>query len=115
MQHYRFPAAYTPARWINLDASFNLREQRNDTALVNAAAHSRLYSFAATLVPNERFTFDLGYTYTDIFSQLIECWSYGSGIAPPVAPGTLPPGVITTPCPVPVDLQGSDLTAFGGA
>ncbi len=53
-------------------------------------------------------------TYTDIFSQLIECWSYGAGIAPPVAPGTLPPGAITTPCPVPVDLQGSDLTAFGG-
>jgi hypothetical protein len=114
MQHYRIQASYAPAKWINLDTSFNILEQSNDTALVNATAHNRLYSFAATLVPNERFTFDLGYTYSDIFSQLIECWAYGTGIAPPVAPGTLPPGVITTPCPVPVNLQGSDLTAFGG-
>jgi len=45
---------------------------------------------------------------------LLECWSYGSGVVPPVAPGSLPPGTITTPCPVPVDVQGMDLTAFGG-
>jgi hypothetical protein len=114
MQHYRLQASYAPAKWISLDASCNILEQSNDTMFVNAAAHDRLYSFAATLVPNERFTFDLGYTYTDIFSQLIECWAYGTGISPPVPPGTLPAGAITTPCPVPVDLQGSDLTAFGG-
>ena len=112
-QHYRLQASYAPAKWISLDASFNILEQSNDTLFVNATAHDRFFSLAAVLAPNERFTFDLGYTYSDIFSQLIECWSYGSGIAPPVAPGTLPAGAITTPCPVPVELQGEDLTAFG--
>jgi len=113
-QRYRFQASYSPARWISLDASLDILEQRNNMALVDATDHDRGYSFTAVFTPNEQFTFDLGYTYSDIFSRSIECWSYGSGIAPPVPPGTLPAGTITTPCPVPVDLQGADLTAFGG-
>ena len=114
MQRYRVQASYAPVKWVSFDASFNILEKSNDTALVNATAHDRIYTFAAALTPNERLTANLGYSYTDIFSQLLECWSYGSGVVPPVAPGSLPPGTITTPCPVPVDVQGMDLTAFGG-
>lgn len=113
-QRYRLQASYAPSAWISLDASFDILEHRNNIALVNDKEHDRGYSFSAVLTPQDRFSFDLGYTYSDIYFQLIECWSYGSGISPPVPPGTLPPGAITTPCPVPVDLQGSDLTAFGG-
>ena len=110
-QRYRFQASYAPSSWISLDASFDIREHRNNMALVNATEHDRGYSFTAVVTPNERFSFDVGYTYSDIYFQMLECWAYGSG--PPPA-GTLPPGAITTPCPVPLDVQGGDVTAFGG-
>ncbi len=90
-QRYRFQGSYAPATWISLDASFDILEHRNNIALVNDKEHDRGYSFSAVLTPDERFSFDLGYTYSDIYAQLIECWSYGSGVTFPVAPGLLPP------------------------
>ncbi len=113
-QRYRFQASYAPASWISLDASFDILEHRNNMALVNDKEHDRGYSFTAVLTPNERFSFDLGYTYSDIYFQILECWAYGSGVTFPVAPGLLPAGTITTQCPVPPELQGGDVTAFGG-
>ena len=113
-QRYRFQGSYAPAAWVSLDASFEILEHRNNVTLVNDKEHNRGYSFATVFTPNEHFSFDLGYTYNDIHAELIECWSYGAGIAPPVVPGILPTGTINTPCPVPADLQGGDVTAFGG-
>lgn len=108
-QHYRLQASYAPSSWISLDASLDILEHRNNTSLVNDKEHDRGYSFSAVLTPNDRFSFDLGYTYSNIYFELIECWSYGAAGGPPP-----PPGAITTSCPVPVDLQGPDVTAFGG-
>jgi len=113
-QRYRFQAAYAPSTWISLDASFDILEHRNNMALVNDKEHDRGFSFSAVLTPNEHFSFDLGYTYSDIYFQILECWAYGSGVTVPVAPGLLPSGTITTACPVSADLQGPDVTAFGG-
>ena len=113
-QRYRFQASYAPTSWISLDASFDILEHRNNVALVNDKEHDRGYSFTAVLTPNERFSFDLGYTYSDTYFQMLECWAYGSGVTFPATPGLLPPGTITTQCPVPADLQGADVTAFGG-
>jgi hypothetical protein len=113
-QRYRFQAAYNPASWISFDASFDILEHRNYMFQVNDKEHDRGYSFTAVLIPNERFSFDLGYTYSDIYFQMLECWAYGSGVTFPVVPGVLPAGTITTPCPVPPDVQGGDVTAFGG-
>ena len=113
-QRYRFQAAYAPSSWISLDASLDILEHRNNMALVNATEHDRGYSFTLVLTPNERFSFDVGYTYSDVYFQMLECWAYGSGVTFPVAPGLLPSGTITTPCPVPIDVQGADVTAFGG-
>jgi hypothetical protein len=113
-QRYRFQAAYTASRWLSLDASFDILEHRNGMLYVNDREHDRGFTLAAVLTPNDRLSVDLGYTYNNIYTQLIECWAYGSGVAPPVPPGLLPSGAITTPCPVPSDLQGGDVTAFGG-
>ena len=113
-QRYRFQAAYTASRWISFDASFDIREHRNNMLYVNDREHDRGFTLATVLTPNERLSFDLGYSYSNIYTQLIECWAYGSGVAPPVPPGLLPAGSITTPCPVPSELQGGDVTAFGG-
>jgi hypothetical protein len=113
-QRYRLQTSYNPHSWISLDASFDVAEQKNNMFLVNDREHDRGYSLAAILTPNERFSFDLGYTYSDIYFQILECWSYGAGVTFPVTPGLLPSGTITTPCPVPPDVQGGDVTAFGG-
>jgi hypothetical protein len=113
-QRYRFQAAYTPSRRVSLDASFDILEHRNGMTFVNDREHDRSFSLGAVLTPNDHFSFDLGYTYDNIYVQLIECWAYGSGVAPPVSAGLLPAGSITTPCPVPAALQGGDVTAFGG-
>jgi hypothetical protein len=113
-QRYRLQTSYAPRSWISLDASFDILEHRNNMALVNATEHDRGYSFTAVLTPNERFSFDSGYTYSDIYFQMLECWAYGSGVTFPVPPGLLTSGAITTPCPVPLDVQGGDVTAFGG-
>jgi hypothetical protein len=113
-QRYRLQAAYTASSWLSLDASFDILEHRNGMLYVNDREHDRGFTLAAVLTPNDRVSLDLGYTYNNIYTQLIECWSYGSGITPPVPAGLLPSGAITTPCVVPIDLQGPDVTAFGG-
>jgi len=113
-QRYRLQASYNPHSWISLDASFDITEHRNGMFLVNDREHDRGYSFTAILTPNERFSFDLGYTYSDIYFQILECWSYGAGVTFPPTPGLLPAGTITTACPVPPDVQADDVTAFGG-
>ena len=113
-QRYRFQTAYTASRWLSLDASFDILEHRNNMLYVNDREHDRGFTLTAVLTPTDRLSVDLGYTYNNIYTQLIECWAYGAGVAPPVPPGLLPSGAITTPCPVPGDLQGGDVTAFGG-
>lgn len=114
-QRYRLQAAYTPASWISLDASFDILEHRNNMALVNDKEHDRGFSFSAVLTPNEHFSFDLGYSYSNVYFQILECWAYGAGVTFPVAPGVLPAGAITTACPIPEEVQGEDdVTAFGG-
>jgi hypothetical protein len=118
-QRYRFQAAYTPSRRLSLDASFDILEHRNGMLYVNDREHDRSFSLGAVLTPNDHFSFDLGYTYDNIYVQLIECWAFGSNVTPPVPPSLKPPN-----CPVPgglvavalglPDLQGGDVTAFGG-
>ena len=107
-QHYRFHAAYTPATWVSLDASFDILEHRNNIQLVNLLEHNHSYGFTAVFNPNNRFSLDFGYNYNVVFSQSIACFSYGAAGSPPP-----PPGAITTPCPVPLSLQGSDIDVFG--
>src|SRR6516164_4228871 len=113
-QSYRLQASYTPASWVSLDVSFDILQHSNNMYLVNDTEHDRTYTFTTVLTPNNRFSFDLGYSYSDIYFQILECWAYGSGVTFPVPPGLLPAGTITTGCPVPPDVQGGDVTAFGG-
>jgi hypothetical protein len=113
-QRYRFQAAYTASRWISIDASVDIREHRNNMLYVNDREHDRGFTLSTVITPSDRLSVDLGYSYNNLYLQLIECWAYGSGVAPPVPPGLLPKGAITTPCPVPAELQGGDVTAFGG-
>ena len=79
-QEYRVRSTYAPVSWMNLSGSFNVFESRNNVTQINYLAHNRAYGIAATLLPNSRFSLELGYDYNDIYSQILVC--YTSATAP---------------------------------
>jgi hypothetical protein len=89
LQHYKVHATYKPRQWLSLDASFNILEHRNNVFTVKNLEHDRDYSFTGVFSPNDHFSFALGYSYSDIFSQAFICYSLGFG----------PPPSGTSPCP----------------
>ena len=84
VQSYKVQANYKPRAWINLDAALDLHENRDNVSTVNDLEHGRSYSFATTLLPNAKLSFDLGYTYTDIYNQAQICY-YQNAFGPPPA------------------------------
>jgi hypothetical protein len=69
VQSYKIHANYTPRQWMNLDGAIDIQENRDNVYQVNSIEHGRSYSFVTVLSPNPKLSFDLGYTYTDIYSQ----------------------------------------------
>jgi len=84
VQVYKIHATYKPHTWINFDAAFDIHENSDNVATVNDSEHSRSYSFLTTLLPNSKLSFDIGYTYTDLYSAADNCYFYG--FAPPIPP-----------------------------
>jgi hypothetical protein len=83
---------------VNLDAALDLHENRDNVYSVNDIEHGRTYSLAATFLPNAKLSFDLGYTYTDIYNQAQICYyQNANGPAPanqcPASLGYAPPAV----------------------
>ncbi len=85
LQHYKVRATYKPMSWASFGASVNILENRNNAFQVNNKQHNRAYGFSAVVEPNEKWGFDLGYDYNDVFSTTFICY--------PVSPNTagLPP------------------------
>jgi hypothetical protein len=82
MQSYKIHASYKPRTWVNLDAAIDIHENRDNISTINDLEHGRMYSFFATLMPNQKFFFNLGYTYTDIYTQAEICY-YANAFGPP--------------------------------
>jgi hypothetical protein len=89
LQHYKVRATYKPVSWASFGASVNILENRDNVSEIFNKQHNRIYGFSAMFEPNERFAFDIGYDYNDIFSTTNICYSLGFG--------PLPRG--STPCP----------------
>lgn len=79
-QRYKLRANYKPMNWLSFAVVTNILESRNNVPSINNLQHDRIYGFSATFEPNERFAFDIGYDYDDIFSQIDIC--YVSSTAP---------------------------------
>src|SRR5271154_6590951 len=84
VQSYKVHANYKPRAWINLDGAVDIHENRDNVSTVNDLEHGRSYSFATTFMPNAKLSFDLGYTYTDIYNQAQICY-YQNAFGPPPA------------------------------
>jgi len=73
-QRYKLRATYKPVNWMSFGAAVNILESRNNVTSINNLQHNRTYGFSAAFEPNERFSFDIGYDYNDIFSQILVCY-----------------------------------------
>jgi hypothetical protein len=102
VQSYKVHANYKPRAWINLDGAADIHENRDNVATVNDLEHTRSYSFVTTLQPNAKLFFDLGYTYTDIYTQAQICY-YDNAFGPPPA----------TQCPASLDYTPPAIPGLG--
>ena len=73
-QEYRLRTTYKVASWINLSGSVNILEKRNNVSQVNNLQHNRLYGGSAMFEPSDRIAVELGYDYSDDFSQILICF-----------------------------------------
>ncbi len=79
-QEYRLRTTYKVASWVNLSGSVNILEKRNNVSEINNLQHNRLYGGTAMFEPNDRIAVELGYDYSDDFSQILVC--FVSTVAP---------------------------------
>jgi hypothetical protein len=84
VQSYRVQANYKPRAWIDLDGALDIHENRDNVATVNDIEHGRSYSLVTTFLPNSKLSFDLGYTYTDIYNQAQICYYQNANGPPPL-------------------------------
>jgi hypothetical protein len=90
-QEYRVRTTYKPTGWLDLNGSVTIWEGRNNVVNVNNLQHNRAYGFSALFQPTEKYSFELGYDYNDVFSQILICFTSS---AVPVGPATVNcPGV----------------------
>ncbi len=90
-QEYRVRTTYKPTGWLNLNGSITIWEGRDNVENVNNLQHNRVYGFSALFQPAEKYGFELGYDYSDVFSQILICFTSS---AVPVGPATVNcPGV----------------------
>jgi hypothetical protein len=73
-QEYRVRTTYKLASWVNLSGSINILEKRNNVSEINNLQHNRLYGWSAIFEPNDRVSLELGYDYSDDFSQILVCF-----------------------------------------
>jgi hypothetical protein len=77
---YRVRSTYQPSAKISVSGSMDLVENSNNVPEINNLQHSRLYGLAAIYEPNAKFSIEAGYDYSNIFSQILIC--YTSSTAP---------------------------------
>jgi hypothetical protein len=79
-QEYRLRTTYKLANSVNLSGSVNIIEKRNNVSEINNLQHNRLYGWSAMFEPSERINLEVGYDYSDDFSQILVC--FVSTVAP---------------------------------
>ncbi len=73
-QEYRLRTTYRLASWASVSGSINALEKRNNVSEINNLQHNRMYGWSAIFDPNERISFELGYDYSDDYSQILVCF-----------------------------------------
>ena len=79
LQHYVLRTSYKAKTWLNFSGTINILEDRDNIQTVNHLAHDRDFSFSTVIAPSEKWSIDLSYSYDDIFSTTLECYTVYSG------------------------------------
>jgi hypothetical protein len=108
---YRVHTIYRPKSWVTVSGSFSDRERHNNTnnnqdavgagdanynGPIDHVDHSRIGSVGIVLAPNEHYSVDFNYSYSDVYAATNICFSSGAAAATtatPPAPAI--PGVAT--------------------
>src|ERR1700741_2013314 len=87
-QKMRFQADYKPSEKFNLNGIVSLWYGQNNVPGVNNLMHNNSYGVTAEFLPNQKISLDLGYSYNDISTSLLVCFT-ASGSLPglPACPG----------------------------
>ena len=88
LYQYTVRASYRPRGWLSVSGAINIFESRDNVQTVNHLEHNRDYSFGMSIIPNEKWSIDMSYSYNDVYSTTLLC--YPSTPAPPTA-GMAPP------------------------
>ena len=84
VQDYHIRGNYRPVDWVTLAALVHIRENRNTSFDIGNLQHNRNYGFTAAFAPaDSKWSVDLSYAYTDIFSQTNICFVASSVFVPP--------------------------------
>jgi hypothetical protein len=74
-QEYRLRTKFKPKTWVDLDGSITIWEARNNVPDINNLQHNRVYSISAIFLSRESLSFEVGYSYNDVFSQILICYT----------------------------------------
>lgn len=86
LQHFKFRTVWKPQRRATITANLNWLEQRNRriATTFNGGSpdqdhldHTRTFALSTMLLPNERFSLDLGFDWQDVFSHTTSCINLG--------------------------------------
>ncbi len=79
-QSYKVHVSYRPRTWATIDGAVDIHQNNDNIILVNDIEHGRTYSISMVLAkPDSKFTFTLGYNYTDLYLQNYVCFNDGFG------------------------------------
>jgi hypothetical protein len=99
-RHYRVHTMYRPRPWATISGAWNDLERHNNTnnnqsaiaagddpyeGPIDHVDHSRVASLGAVLSPNEHYSVDFNYAYSDVYAATNICYDNG---ATPTLPGT---------------------------
>ena len=73
-QQYRLRTSYKPVNWFNLSGSMTIWEGRNNVVQIDNLQHNRAIGFSASFDPSPKYSFELGYDYNNVFSQILICY-----------------------------------------
>ncbi len=100
LKHYRIHTLYRAKPWATFSGAFNDMERHNNTNNVgpsidgplNHVDHSRTGSMGVVLTPNEHYSFDFNYAYTDVYISTNACYLSGASTIFPGAAQTTSTG-----------------------
>ena len=83
LYQYIVRANYKPRTWLSVSGTINIFNSQDNVETVNHKEHNRDYSFGMSIIPSEKWSIDMSYSYNNVYSTTLEC--YPSTPPPPAA------------------------------